>query len=70
MLRRAFRQAREAPVHIRSNSAFFAPMARTVVPWHGCGEPGSTNQISRISGVTIDITDRKEAEERQSLLAR
>src|SRR4030081_842066 len=30
----------------------------------------STNQISRISGVTIDITDRKEAEERQSLLAR
>jgi PAS domain S-box-containing protein len=30
----------------------------------------SANQISRISGVTIDITDRKEAEERQSLLAR
>jgi PAS domain S-box-containing protein len=28
------------------------------------------NRISRISGVTIDITDRKEAEERQSLLAR
>jgi PAS domain S-box-containing protein len=28
------------------------------------------NRISRISGVTIDITDRKEAEERQFLLAR
>jgi PAS domain S-box-containing protein len=28
------------------------------------------NAISRISGVTMDITDRKEAEERQSLLAR
>jgi PAS domain S-box-containing protein len=28
------------------------------------------NRISRISGVTIDITDRKEAEERQLLLAR
>jgi two-component sensor histidine kinase/CheY-like chemotaxis protein len=28
------------------------------------------NTISRISGVTMDITDRKEAEERQSLLAR
>jgi len=28
------------------------------------------NRISRISGVTMDITDRKEAEERQSLLAR
>ncbi len=28
------------------------------------------NGIARISGVTIDITDRKEAEERQSLLAR
>ena len=28
------------------------------------------NQVSRISGVTMDITDRKEAEERQSLLAR
>ncbi len=27
-------------------------------------------KITRISGVTIDITDRKEAEERQSLLAR
>jgi PAS domain S-box-containing protein len=30
----------------------------------------AANQISRISGVTIDITDRKEAEERQLLLAR
>ena len=42
-----------------------------MVPRHRGGEHrGSTNQISRISGVTIDITDRKEAEERQSLLAR
>jgi len=30
----------------------------------------AANRISRISGVTIDITDRKEAEERQLLLAR
>lgn len=30
----------------------------------------SLHRISRISGVTIDITDRKEAEERQLLLAR
>jgi len=30
----------------------------------------TTNRISRISGVTIDITDRKEAEGRQLLLAR
>jgi PAS domain S-box-containing protein len=30
----------------------------------------SADRISRISGVTIDITDRKEAEERQLLLAR
>jgi PAS domain S-box-containing protein len=29
-----------------------------------------TGQIVRISGVTVDITDRKEAEERQALLAR
>jgi PAS domain S-box-containing protein len=28
------------------------------------------DQVARISGVTMDITDRKEAEERQSLLAR
>jgi PAS domain S-box-containing protein len=30
----------------------------------------ATDQIVRISGVTVDITDRKEAEERQALLAR
>jgi PAS domain S-box-containing protein len=30
----------------------------------------AANRVSRISGVTIDITDRKDAEERQSLLAR
>jgi PAS domain S-box-containing protein len=30
----------------------------------------AANRVSRVSGVTIDITDRKEAEERQSLLAR
>ena len=30
----------------------------------------AANRITRISGVTIDITDRKEAEERQLLLAR
>ncbi len=30
----------------------------------------SANRIARVSGVTIDITDRKEAEERQVLLAR
>ena len=37
----------------------------TMVPRHGCGEQGCGQQVSRISGVTIDITDRKEAEERQ-----
>jgi PAS domain S-box-containing protein len=30
----------------------------------------SANRIARVSGVTIDITDRKEAEQRQLLLAR
>jgi PAS domain S-box-containing protein len=30
----------------------------------------SSNRIARVSGVTIDITERKETEERQSLLAR
>src|SRR5437763_4591143 len=30
----------------------------------------TTDQIVRISGVTVDITERKEAEERQALLAR
>jgi PAS domain S-box-containing protein len=31
---------------------------------------GSDGRITRVSGVNIDITDRKEAEERQALLAR
>ena len=31
---------------------------------------GADGRITRVSGVIIDITDRKEAEERQSLLAR
>jgi two-component sensor histidine kinase/DNA-binding response OmpR family regulator len=30
----------------------------------------ATGRVARISGVTIDVTDRKEAEERQNLLAR
>ncbi len=30
----------------------------------------SANRLARVSGVTIDVTDRKEAEERQDLLAR
>ena len=30
----------------------------------------ATGRVARISGVTVDITDRKEAEERQGLLAR
>jgi PAS domain S-box-containing protein len=30
----------------------------------------ANGQVARVSGVTIDITDRKEAEERQTLLAR
>jgi PAS domain S-box-containing protein len=30
----------------------------------------SSGRVARISGVTVDITDRKEAEERQALLAR
>jgi PAS domain S-box-containing protein len=31
---------------------------------------GSKGQVTRVSGVTFDITERKEAEERQTLLAR
>jgi PAS domain S-box-containing protein len=31
---------------------------------------GADGRVARISGVTVDITDRKEAEERQALLAR
>ncbi len=34
------------------------------------GTSDANGQIVRISGVTVDITDRKEAEERQALLAR
>ncbi len=30
----------------------------------------ATGRVARISGVTVDVTDRKEAEERQNLLAR
>ena len=38
---------------------------------HGRAEHGSRPAaLTRISGVTVDITDRKEAEERQALLAR
>ena len=38
----------------------------------GTAAPGvdATGRVARISGVTIDVTDRKEAEERQNLLAR
>lgn len=32
--------------------------------------PDDTNKVRRVSGVTFDITERKEAEERQNLLAR
>ena len=31
---------------------------------------GGAGRVVRIAGVTMDITDRKEAEERQALLAR
>ena len=42
-----------------------------LVPRHGGARPSTRPaRSSRISGVTIDITERKEAEERQALLAR
>jgi len=43
------------------------------VRWcYGTAAPtvGKSGKVVRVSGVTIDITDRKEAEERQALLAR
>ena len=43
------------------------------VRWcHGSAAPSldPTGKVLRISGVTVDITDRKQAEERQTLLAR
>ena len=37
---------------------------------HGCAQASTAGNVVRISGVTIDVTERKEAEERQVLLAR
>src|SRR5271167_2202072 len=71
ILRRAFRQARRDAGSYQVEFRILRPDGD--VRWclgTAAASKGSTNQISRISGVTIDITDRKEAEERQSLLAR
>jgi PAS domain S-box-containing protein len=71
ILRRAFRQARRDAGSYQVEFRVIRPDGD--VRWcigTAAASKGSTNRISRISGVTIDITDRKEAEERQSLLAR
>jgi PAS domain S-box-containing protein len=71
ILRRAFRQARRDAGSYQVEFRIVRPDGG--VRWclgTAAVSKDSTNQISRISGVTIDITDRKEAEERQSLLAR
>jgi PAS domain S-box-containing protein len=71
ILRCAFRQARRGAGSYQVEFRVLRPDGD--VRWclgTAAASQGSTNQISRISGVTIDITDRKEAEERQSLLAR
>jgi PAS domain S-box-containing protein len=71
ILRRAFRQARRDVGSYQVEFRVIRPDGD--VRWcigTAAASKGSTNLISRISGVTIDITDRKEAEERQSLLAR
>jgi PAS domain S-box-containing protein len=71
ILRAAFRQARRGAGSYQVEFRILRPDGD--VRWclgTAAASQGSTNQISRISGVTIDITDRKEAEERQSLLAR
>jgi two-component sensor histidine kinase/DNA-binding response OmpR family regulator len=71
ILRRAFRQARRDAGSYQVEFRILRPDGD--VRWclgTAAASKGSTNKISRISGVTIDITDRKEAEERQSLLAR
>ncbi len=59
------------PAPSRSSFAFAVPTAAS--RWCLGTVAASTdaaNRITRISGVTIDITDRKEAEQRQLLLAR
>ncbi len=71
ILRRAFRQARRDAGSYQVEFRIVRPDGD--VRWclgTAAASKGASNQISRISGVTIDITDRKEAEERQSLLAR
>jgi PAS domain S-box-containing protein len=71
ILRRAIRQARH-------DAGFYQVEFRICRPDGGvrwclgtaAASKDLADRISRISGVTIDITDRKEAEERQLLLAR
>jgi len=61
-----------------ANKATFQTEARIIRPngelrWCICAAAMTLNaegRVVRVSGVTVDITDRKEAEERQALLAR
>jgi PAS domain S-box-containing protein len=71
MLRRALRQARQDAGSHQVEFRIRRPDGG--VRWclgTAAASKDEANQVSRISGVTIDITDRKEAEERQLLLAR
>ena len=71
LLRRAIKQARLDAGSYQVEFRICRPDAG--VRWclgTAAASKDAANRISRISGVTIDITDRKEAEERQLLLAR
>ena len=67
-LARAHVERRTDPAHRFPRAA--AEWRDALVHRHCGGERRSNGRVLRISGVTIDITDRKEAEERQGLLAR
>jgi PAS domain S-box-containing protein len=71
ILRRAFRRARRDAGSYQVEFRIVRPDGD--VRWclgTAAASKGAAHQVARISGVTIDITDRKEAEERQALLAR
>ena len=71
MLRRTIKQARQDAGSYQVEFRICRPDGG--VRWclgTAAASKDAANRISRISGVTIDITDRKEAEERQLLLAR
>jgi PAS domain S-box-containing protein len=68
--RRAIRQARHDAGSYQVEFRICRPDGVRWCLGTAAASKDAANRISRISGVTIDITDRKEAEERQLLLAR